>query len=56
MVGEAGALDNVVNNTGWTHECGPLPNVDEATFDKVCDINVKSIFHRVHAVVPLMAR
>jgi len=30
--------------------------VDEATFDRVYDINVKSIFHMVHAVVPLMRK
>jgi 3-oxoacyl-[acyl-carrier protein] reductase len=49
-----GRIDIVVNNAGWTHKNGPLLDVDEATFDKVYDINVKSIFHMVHAVVPLM--
>ena len=49
-----GTLDIVVNNAGWTHRNGPLLDVDEATFDKVYDINVKSIFFMVHAVVPLM--
>ena len=49
-----GRIDIVVNNAGWTHKNQPLLDVDEATFDKVYDINVKSIFHMVHAVVPLM--
>ena len=49
-----GRIDVVVNNAGWTHKNGPLLSVDEATFDRVYDINVKSIFHMVHAVVPLM--
>ena len=49
-----GTLDIVVNNAGWTHRNQPLLDVDEATFDKVYDINVKSIFFMVHAVVPLM--
>ena len=49
-----GRIDIVVNNAGWTHRNQPLLDVDEATFDKVYDINVKSIFHMVHAVVPLM--
>jgi len=49
-----GTVDIVVNNAGWTHKNGPLLDVDEATFDRVYDINVKSIFHMVHAVVPLM--
>ena len=51
-----GQLDIVVNNAGWTHRNGPLLDVDEATFDKVYAINVKSIFHMVHAVVPLMRK
>jgi 3-oxoacyl-[acyl-carrier protein] reductase len=49
-----GRIDVVVNNAGWTHRNGPLLDVDEDTFDKVYAINVKSIFHMVHAVVPLM--
>jgi 3-oxoacyl-[acyl-carrier protein] reductase len=51
-----GRLDIVVNNAGWTHKNQPLLDVDEATFDRVYDINVKSIFHMVHAVVPLMRK
>ena len=51
-----GSLQIVVNNAGWTHRNQPLLDVDEATFDKVYDINVKSIFHMVHAVVPLMRK
>ena len=51
-----GRIDVVVNNAGWTHRNQPLLDVDEATFDKVYAINVKSIFHMVHAVVPLMRR
>ncbi|MGE0310388.1 MAG: SDR family oxidoreductase [Lautropia sp.] len=46
----------VVNNAGWTHRRQPLLDVDEATFDKVYAINVKSIFLMVHAVVPLMRK
>ncbi len=51
-----GRLDIVVNNAGWTHRNQPLLDVDEATFDRVYAINVKSIFHMTHAVVPLMRR
>jgi len=49
-----GRIDVVVNNAGWTHRNRPLLEVDEATFDKVYATNVKSIFHMVHAIVPLM--
>lgn len=51
-----GRLDIVVNNAGWTHRNGPLLDVDEAQFDKVYAINVKSIFHMTHATVPVMRR
>jgi 3-oxoacyl-[acyl-carrier protein] reductase len=47
-------LDTVVNNAGWSHKNGPLLDVDEAAFDKVFAINVKSIFHMTHATVPVM--
>ena len=55
-VARFGKLDIVVNNAGWTHKNQPLLDVDEATFDRVYAINVKSIFHMVHAVVPLMRK
>jgi 3-oxoacyl-[acyl-carrier protein] reductase len=29
-------------------------DVDEATFDRVFNVNVKSIYHMAHAVVPIM--
>jgi 3-oxoacyl-[acyl-carrier protein] reductase len=51
-----GRIDIVVNNAGWTHKNQPLLDVDEATFDRVYAINVKSIFHMVHAVVPLLRK
>ena len=49
-----GGLDIVVNNAGWTHRNQSLLTVTEAEFDRVYDINVKSIFHMTQAVVPLM--
>lgn len=55
-VAKFGRLDIVINNAGWTHKNQPLLDVDEATFDRVYDINVKSIFHMTHAVVPLMRK
>ncbi|MEM8876669.1 MAG: SDR family oxidoreductase [Pseudomonadota bacterium] len=47
-----GQVDILINNAGWSHPNGPLLEVDEATFQKVYDINVKSIFHYTHAIVP----
>lgn len=51
---EFGIPDVVVNNAGTTHTNQPMLNVDEAMFDRVFAVNVKSIFHMTHAVVPLM--
>ena len=49
-----GTLDIVVNNAGTTHRNQPLLDVDEATFDRVFAVNVKSIYHMTLAVVPLL--
>jgi len=58
MIGQAtahfGVPDVVVNNAGYTHRTCSVLDVDEASFDRVFDVNVKSIFHMVRAVVPLM--
>ena len=48
-----GGLDIVVNNAGWTNANSPLMETDEATFRKIYDINVLSIFHMSKACVPL---
>ncbi|SMG29316.1 SDR family oxidoreductase [Paracoccus sp. J56] len=49
---EFGSLDIVVNNAGWTTPNGALLDTDEAAFRKIYDINVLSIFHMTHAVLP----
>ncbi len=49
-----GVPDIVVNNAGTTHANQPMLNVDEATFDRMFAVNVKSIYHMAYAVVPLM--
>jgi 3-oxoacyl-[acyl-carrier protein] reductase len=53
-VAHFGVPDIVVNNAGTTHPNRPMLEVDEATFDHMYAVNVKSIFHMAHAVVPLM--
>lgn len=49
-----GAPDILVNNAGTTHRNQPLLETDEASFDRVFHVNVKSIFHFVQATVPVM--
>lgn len=49
-----GALDIVVNNAGWSHRNQPMLEVDEASFDKVFAVNVKSIYHMARAALPVL--
>jgi len=51
-----GKLDIIVNNAGITHKSQPMLDVDEATFDRVFAVNVKSIFHTAKSVVPVFDR
>ena len=51
-----GRIDIVVNNAGYTHRNMPMLEVDEATFDRVYAINVKSIYYMTMAVVPVMRK
>ena len=53
VLGIAGRIDIFVNNAGTTHKNGPLLSVDEATFDRVYAVNVKSIYLSVMHVVPV---
>lgn len=49
-----GTLDIVVNNAGTTHKNQPLLEVDEATFDLVYAVNVKSIYYMTFATLPIL--
>lgn len=51
---EFGDPDIVINNAGTTHTNRPMLDVDEQTFDRIFAVNVKSIYHMAHAVVPRM--
>ncbi len=55
-IAQFGKVDIVVNNAGYTHKNRPLLEVDEATFDRMFDVNVKSIFLMTHAIVPEMRK
>jgi 3-oxoacyl-[acyl-carrier protein] reductase len=51
--GAFGRLDIFINNAGISHKNGPLTGVDEATFDRVFAVNVKSIYLSALHVAPL---
>jgi len=61
MVGAAieafGGLDILVNNAGVAQRNHPMLDVDEATFDRIYAVNVKSIYlSALHAVPTLIKR
>jgi 3-oxoacyl-[acyl-carrier protein] reductase len=49
-----GRLDILVNNAGSTHRNGPFEDVGEEEFDRLFDLNVKSIYLYAKAAVPRM--
>jgi len=55
-VKQFGTVDIVVNNAGYTHKNQPMLDVDEETFERCFDVNVKSIYLMARAVVPLMRK
>jgi len=51
-----GGLDIVVNNAGTTHRNRPMLEVDEASFDRVYAVNVKSLYWMAQAAIPVLRR
>ncbi len=49
-----GDIDILVNNAGVTHMPAPLEEVSEADFDRVFNVNCKSIYYAAQSLVPLM--
>jgi len=49
-----GHLDILVNNAGVTHLPTPLDEVSEADFDRVFNVNMKSVYLTARALVPHM--
>jgi len=50
-----GRIDILVNNAGITRD-GLMLRMDEAQWDSVLTVNLKSAFNFTHAVTPIMAR
>ena len=49
-----GQVDILVNNAGITHMPTPLEDVSEEDFDRVLNVNVKSVYLTARALVPQM--
>jgi 3-oxoacyl-[acyl-carrier protein] reductase len=49
-----GRVDVVVNNAGTTHRNKPLMDVEEAEFDRIFAVNVKSLLLTAQAFIPHM--
>ena len=49
-----GGLDIVVNNAGTTHKNQPMLDVSEAEFDRIYQVNVKSLYLTAKHAVPHM--
>jgi 3-oxoacyl-[acyl-carrier protein] reductase len=49
-----GRVDIVVNNAGTTHRNKPIMEVEEAEFDRIFAVNVKSILLTAQAFIPHM--
>ena len=53
-MGALGHVDILVNNAGITHMPTPLEDVSEDDFDRVLNVNVKSVYLTARALVPHM--
>ena len=51
-VSHFGGLDIFVLNAGFTHKNMGLLDVDEQTFDRINDVNMKALFHASKVVIP----
>lgn len=50
----AGGVDILVNNAGIGHAPESLESLSEEAFDRILDVNVKSIYRTARLVVPVM--
>ena len=48
-----GRIDVMVNNAGMSHDNRPMLEVDEAFFDRLYEVNVKSIYLSAQHCVPV---
>ncbi len=53
---EFGGLDVLINNAGVGHTPQPMEDVDEVIFDRVMEVNTKSIYLGAKTVMPLLKK
>ena len=55
ILADFGHIDILVNNAGITRD-GLMLRMDEAQWDAVINVNLKSAYNYIHAITPIMAR
>lgn len=55
ILADFGRIDILVNNAGITRD-GLMLRMDEAQWDAVINVNLKSAYNYIHAVTPIMSR
>ena len=53
-IGLGGGVDILVNNAGIGHTPEPMETLPEESFDKIFEVNIKSIYRTAQQVVPAM--
>jgi 3-oxoacyl-[acyl-carrier protein] reductase len=51
-----GRVDIMVNNAGFTHRNRSMLEIDEATYERIFDVNVRAIFLAAREVIPVFRK
>lgn len=49
-----GGVNFIINNAGATYKSKPVLETTEKDFDLCIDVNLKSVFHSVHVMIPAL--